>query len=82
MESSDVNLDHDNSNNLITWRIESALNEKINSIDKEISWLEVEIIKKRYSLNYYQNIINKIKMGRKIMKKYIDELGDEINSLR
>jgi hypothetical protein len=82
MESSDVNLDQDNSNNLITCRIESALNEKINSIDKEISWLEVEIIKKRYSLNYYQNIINKIKMDRKIMKKYIDELGDEINSLR
>jgi hypothetical protein len=46
MESSDVNLDQDNSNNLITCRIESALNEKINSIDKEISWLEVEIIKK------------------------------------
>jgi len=82
MESSDVNLDQDNSNNLITCRIESALNEEINSIDKEISWLEVEIIKKRYSLNYYQNIINKIKKDRKIMKKYIDELGDEINSLR
>jgi len=82
MESSNVNLDQDNSNNLITCRIESALNEKINSIDKEISWLEVEIIKKRYSLNYYQNIINKIKMDRKIMKKYIDELGDKINSLR
>jgi len=69
MESSNVDLERDNSNNLITCRIESALNEKINSIDKEISWLEVEIIKKRYSLNYYQNIINKIKMGRKIMKK-------------
>ena len=82
MESSDVNLDQYNSSSLITCRIESALNEKMNSIDKEISWPEVEIIKKRYSLNYYQNIINKIKMDRKIMKKYIDELGDEINSLR
>jgi len=86
MESSNVNLGQDNSNNLITCRIESALNEKIYPIDKEITWLEVEIIKKRYSLNYHRNIINniinKIKMDRKIMKKYIDELGDEINSLR
>jgi len=82
MESSNVNSDQDNSNNLIICRIKSALIEKIKSIDKEISWLEVEINKKRYSLNYYQNLINKIKMDREIMKKYIDELGDEINALR
>jgi len=80
MERNNVNLSQDNS--LVICRIKSCLIEKIKYIDEEISKLEVEISKKRYSLNYYQNLKNKIEKDREIMKKYIEELESEINVLR
>ncbi|MCI4435086.1 MAG: hypothetical protein JHC29_06445 [Thermoplasmata archaeon] len=80
MERNNVNLNQDNS--LVICRIKSCLIEKIKYIDEEISKLEVEISKKRYSLNYYQNLKNKIEKDREIMKKYIEELESEINVLR
>jgi len=77
----DSNIDN-LSDTLTICRIKNCLIERIKSIDDEINKLELEISEKNFALNYYQGLKKKIELDQKKMRKYLDELENELNVLK